>query len=137
MENQIRPYHPNFHNQLYGGFDQYSMIGNILTTCINGTMFTYEVAPVYTLMESYVYDHLKNLIGWNTVDGMMTPGGSFANWLGMLMARHHKFPEAKTKGIHGLPVMKLITSAASHYSVEKGAIMEGFGTDNVIKIKCN
>ena len=137
MENQIRPYHPNFHNQLYGGFDQYSMIGNILTTCINGTMFTYEVAPVYTLMESYVYEHLKGLIGWNTVDGMMTPGGSFANWLGILMARHNKFPEAKTKGIQGLPRMKLITSAASHYSVEKGAILEGFGTDNIVKIKCN
>lgn len=64
----------------------------MLTTCINGTMFTYEVAPVYTLMESYIYDHLRSLIGWTTVDGMMTPGGSFANWLGILMARHNKFP---------------------------------------------
>lgn len=77
------------------------------------------------------------MIGWTTVDGMMTPGGSFANWLGMLMARHHKFPEARKKGIQGLPIMKLITSAASHYSVEKGAILEGFGTDNIVKVKCN
>ena len=88
-------------------------------------------------MESYVYEHLKGLIGWNTVDGMMTPGGSFANWMGILMARHNKFPEAKKKGIQGLPPMKLITSAASHYSVEKGAILEGFGTDNIVKVKCN
>ena len=137
MDNQIRPYHPHFHNQLYGGFDELSLIGNILTSSINGTMFTYEVAPVYTLMENYVYDHLRGLIGWTTVDGMMTPGGSFANWMGIQMARHHRFPQARAKGIQGLPAMKLLTSAASHYSIEKGAILQGFGTDNIIKVRAN
>lgn len=68
---------------------------------------------------------------------MMTPGGSFGNWMGMQMARHRKFPEAKTKGIQGLPKMKLLTSAQSHFSIEKGAILEGFGTENVVKVKCN
>lgn len=137
MENQIRPYHPHFHNQLYGGFDQYSIIGSILTTCINGTMYTYEVAPVYTLMESYVFDHFRSLIGWSTIDGTMVPGGSFANWMGILLARHNKFPEARFKGIQGLPRMRLLTSAVSHYSIEKGAILEGFGTDSIVKVKCN
>jgi glutamate/tyrosine decarboxylase-like PLP-dependent enzyme len=32
--------------------------------------------------------------------------------------------------------MKIITSAASHYSVEKGAILEGYGLENIVKVKC-
>lgn len=107
-----------------------------MTACMNGTMYTYEVASCFTLMENYVYDHLKKLVGWETVDGMMTPGGSFANWNGMLLARYHRFPESKIKGIQGLPKMKIITSAASHYSVEKGAILEGYGLENIVKVKC-
>lgn len=54
----------------------------------------------------------------------------------MLLARYHRFPESKVKGIQGLPKIKIITSAASHYSVEKGAILEGYGLDNIVKVKC-
>ena len=55
-------------------------------------MYTYEMAPVFSIMENEIYDHLRQLIGWDTIDGMMTPGGSFSNWMGMEMARHLKFP---------------------------------------------
>jgi glutamate decarboxylase len=86
-------------------------------------MFTYEMAPCYTLMENEVYEYLRKRLGWEKIDGMMTPGGSFANWNGMLLARYYRFPESKVKGIQGLPQIKILTSAASHYSVEKGAIL--------------
>jgi glutamate/tyrosine decarboxylase-like PLP-dependent enzyme len=92
MEYQVKTNHPHFHNQLFGGFDQYATIGNILSNTINSAMYTYEMAPVFSIMENEIYDHLRQLIGWDTVDGMMTPGGSFSNWMGMEMARHFKFP---------------------------------------------
>jgi glutamate/tyrosine decarboxylase-like PLP-dependent enzyme len=61
-------------------------------------------------MEGEVYEYLRKRIGCKGIDGMMTPSGSFANWNGMLLACYYKFPGSKTK---------IITSAASHYSVEK------------------
>ena len=33
--------------------------------------------------------------------------------------------------------MKLFASAHSHYSIDKGAVLQGFGIQNVIKVKCN
>lgn len=135
MEHQVRPHHPHFHNQLFGGFDQYAVLGNLMTTCMNGTMFTYEVAPCFSIMEENIYEHLRKRVGWDQIDGMMTPGGSFANWNGMLLARYKRFPESKNKGIQGLPPLKILTSVASHYSITKGAILEGIGIDHMIKIK--
>ena len=108
-----------------------------MTTSINGTMFTYEVAPCYTIMEDNIYNYLKGRIGWDKIDGIMTPGGSFANWNGMLCARHKKFPESKLKGVQGLPPLRILTSKASHYSISKGAILEGLGLDNIISVESN
>lgn len=34
-----------------------------------------------------------------------------------------------------LPEMKIFTSELGHYSIEKAAIMLGFGLDSIIKIK--
>lgn len=88
MDYQVKSNHPHFHNQLFGGFDQYATLANILSTVMNGTMYTYEIAPVFTLMEKYIYEQLRGFLGWQQIDGMMTPGGSFGNWMGMLMARY-------------------------------------------------
>ena len=44
------------------------------------------------------------------VDGIFCPGGSLANMYGISLARHHKYPESKTKGMQGLPPVKLFTS---------------------------
>ncbi len=66
---------------------------------------------------------MRKRIGWPTIDGMMTPGGSFSNWNSLLLARYYRFPESKQKGIQGLPKIKIFTSASSHYSIDKGAIL--------------
>ena len=38
--------------------------------------FTYEVAPVFTLMEDIVLERMRTVIGWpaGTGDGIFTPG---------------------------------------------------------------
>lgn len=64
LDNQVKPYHPHFHNQLFGGFDQYSYIGAVMAPSINGSVFTYEVSPCYTLMENSLYEHMRKIVGW-------------------------------------------------------------------------
>lgn len=65
----------------------------------------------------------------------MTPGGSFANFMGLELARFRAHPEANVKGIYGLKPMKVLTSDVSHYSMKKGMILTGAGTQNLIYIK--
>lgn len=65
----------------------------------------------------------------------MTPGGSFANFMGLELARFRAHPEANTKGLYGMKPMKVLTSEVSHYSMKKGMILIGGGTQNIIYIK--
>ena len=108
----------------------------MLTSSMNGTMYTYEMAPCFTMMENELFDVMRKNIGWEFVDGVLTPGGSFANFYAMVVARHHKFPEVKKKGVVAFPPMKIFSSEHSHYSMEKAAITLGLGTDSVIKVPC-
>jgi sulfinoalanine decarboxylase len=102
---------------------------------INGSIYTYEVAPCYTLMENSLYEHMRKILGWEAVDGTMTPGGSFANFMAIHLARHRIHPEFTKKGIYGCKPMKVITSEVSHYSMKKGVNLCGIGTDNIIYVK--
>lgn len=65
----------------------------------------------------------------------MTPGGSFANIMGILTARYHAFPESRIKGIQHLPPLRIFTSDVSHYSFKKGSILCGSGVEGVVPVK--
>ncbi|XP_053706457.1 cysteine sulfinic acid decarboxylase [Synchiropus splendidus] len=130
----VKTNHPRFFNQLYAGMDYHSMAGRFLTEALNTNLFTYEVAPVFVLMENEILRALRQLVGWTDGDGIFCPGGSTSNMYAMNLARFHFFPQAKTQGLCGLPRLVIFTSAESHYSVKKGAAFLGFGTDNVVAV---
>ena len=73
--------------------------------------YTYEFAPVYTLMEEEVLATMRRLVGWSTGDGLFVPGASIANLYGLLVARYHRFPEVREKGTRHLPQMVIFTSS--------------------------
>lgn len=68
--------HPRFFNQLSCGLDLVSMAGEWLTATANTNMFTYEIAPVFILMENVVMTHMRELIGsgWRDGDSILAPG---------------------------------------------------------------
>ncbi len=72
--------------------------------------YTFEMAPVFSLMEAEVLKKLREMIGWSGGEGIFSPGGSISNLYGLMAARFHKFPETKTKGVMGLPQMVLFGS---------------------------
>ena len=73
--------------------------------------FTYEVAPVFVLMETEVLKGLRQLVGWTEGDGLFCPGGSTSNMYAMNLARYRLYPEVKTQGLWGLPRLTVFTSA--------------------------
>ena len=102
--------HPRFYNQLFSGVDEIGMMGLFLTAVTNTSMYTFEMAPVFSLMEGEVLSKMRELIGWQSGDGIFAPGGSISNLYGLLLARFQRFPEAKSKGILNLPQMAIFCS---------------------------
>ena len=56
--------HPRFFNQLSTGLDIVSMAGEWLTATANTNMFTYEIAPVFILMEHECLGKMREIIGF-------------------------------------------------------------------------
>lgn len=50
------------------------MAGEWLTATANTNMFTYEIAPVFILMESVVLTKMREIIGWKGGDSIFAPG---------------------------------------------------------------
>lgn len=127
--------HPHFFNQLSSGLDIVSMAGEWLTATANTNMFTYEIAPVFILMETVVLTKMREIIGWTGGDSILAPGGSISNLYAFLAARHRMFPDYKEHGAKSLPgELVMFTSDQSHYSVKSCASVGGLGTDNCIMI---
>ncbi len=133
----VRTGHRQFHNQLYGGFSMAGFLGDVVTSVTNTSMYTYEVAPLATLMELKLIDKMSCLVGFTGGEGIFCSGGSHANLIGMLCARNRVFSDAKSKGLSGSARLALFVSEQAHYSFLKSANQLGIGTDNVIEVKAN
>lgn len=118
----VKTGHPYFMNQLFSGLDPYGLAGQWLTDTLNASVYTYEVAPVITLMEKFVLSKLLRMFykdenGATTGDGLFCPGGSFANGTAVNLAR---FWFRQTTKINTFDAkLVLFTSQDAHYSMSK------------------
>jgi len=134
LHHSVRTGHPRFLNQLYGGFDAAAILGEWIVALTNTSMYTYEVAPVATLMEIELIRRMSLLAGFENGEGVFAPGGSLSNLMGVLAARHHAFPHVKKEGLKPEDRPAMFVSTEAHYSLERAAAIAGFGTDSVIKV---
>ena len=97
--------HPNFFNQLFGAMDPVALAAELLALSLNTSSYTYETAPVFTLLEREVMNRLGRLVFEGKdeseddedddseiskqYDGLMVPGGSLSNLTALHIARHH------------------------------------------------
>ena len=132
----VRTGHPGFCNQLYGGYDTAALIGEWVTALLNTSMYTYEVAPVFTLMERALIRHMCEFVGWaaDEGEGVFTPGGSIANLMALLAARNRFLPHVKQDGLEASDHLILFASKEAHYSVLRAASVAGLGTTAVRQI---
>ena len=94
--------HPYFFNQLFGSLDPIALAAEIVALSVNTSVYTYETAPVFTLIEREVMGQIGKLVFGPTPgkqisfeadekfegEGLMIPGGSLANLTAMHAARH-------------------------------------------------
>ena len=133
LQHSTRTNDRQFFNQLWGGSELPGAIAEMVTGAANTSMYTYEVAPVATLMERKLIEALCDTIGFEDGEGIMVSGGSNANALGMLCARHRCLPQVKYTGSRDRPPVAFVSDRA-HYSFLKAANLLGIGMENTIAV---
>jgi len=126
--------HKQFFNQFYSSFNLPAFMGEVITAITNTSMYTYEVAPVATLIEMEMLKKMAAIVGFDDADGSFVTGGSNANLIAMFSARNKLYPEIKDIGMRHLPQLSLFVSEQSHYSFENATNLLGLGISSIYKI---
>jgi len=138
MKYGVKTGHPRFFNQLSTGLDIVSLAGEWLTATANTNMFTYEIAPVFILMEHACLAKMREIIGFTEGDSILAPGGSISNMYALMIARHKLYPQHKKHGMRAIKGQLIMyTSRHHHYSISGGASAVGLGTENCVQVKCD
>lgn len=137
LEYSVRTGNKQFLNQLFSGFNFPAFIGEIITLLANTSMYTYEVAPVATIIETEMIKLMNSYSGYVKGDGVFVSGGSNANLIAMFTARNKFIPGSKYDGIDKNLKLKAFINEGAHYSIDNAANILGVGANNVIKVKTN
>ena len=130
----VRTAHPLYFNQLWAGFSLPSLQAEMVGAATNTSMYTYEVAPVATLLEHFVVKKLGELMGLKDSEGLLVTGGSNGNLVALLMARNMLLRDAKFSGLFSSKPLVMFVSDQAHYSYKKAANTIGIGMANVVSV---
>jgi glutamate/tyrosine decarboxylase-like PLP-dependent enzyme len=119
-----------FFNQLWSGFDAIGFTAEMLIALTNTSMYTYDVAPVATLIELSLIKRLAEMLGFPaTHGGTFVTGGSNGNLIAMLAARNRSLAAH-----HNPDDLCVIYSDNAHYSMDTAAMILGIKENNIFKI---
>ena len=108
-----------------------------LAAALNQNLTGFSSAPGATAIERAVLGWLAALAGLGEeADGLFVSGGSLANLTALGAALHRcAGPELRRTGLAGAAQrFTLYVSEATHFSVERAAVLLGVGTQNVRKL---
>lgn len=135
LEYSVKTGNKQFLNQLYSGFNFPAFIGEVFAILANTSMYTYEVAPVATTIETEMISLMNSYTGYKNGDGIFVSGGSNANLVAMFSARNRILPESRFDGYDKNQKLVAYVNEQAHYSFETAANVLGIGAKNVIKVK--
>ena len=107
VSESVNTSHPHFMNPLWGGTNIASFAGEIITALTNTSMYTFEIAPMATLIENEMIETMARLAGYEAGDGIFTTGGSNGNLLGIIAQFGGQTPIKLAKFLHenSLPIL--------------------------------
>lgn len=144
LELSVTSAHEGFANQLYGGFVPEGVAGEWLTAVLNTSMATFEISPLFSVLEHLFFRRMRALVGFPETPqavyggGTLVPGGSNGNMVALLTARNRRLGAAgRENGLFGSPQLVAFVSKESHYSYEKAANIVGIGTRHLVAVDCD
>ena len=116
---------PGYLAYIPGGGIFHSAVADLVTDGVNRYMGLWLAAPGLAQLEANVIRWFCEIIGYPTsANGLLTTGGSLANFSTVVTARRERLPENFLTGT-------LYASDQAHHSVKKAAMLAGFPERNV------
>ncbi|MBT2447559.1 aspartate aminotransferase family protein [Streptomyces sp. ISL-43] len=116
-----------------------AVLGEAVLSAVNSSLDTWDQSIGGTLIERRLIDWTAQRIGLGPdADGIFTSGGSQSNFHALLLARDEacrnvmKNSSRELPKSEVLPKLRIFTSEAGHFSVQKSAAMLGLGYEAVI-----
>jgi glutamate/tyrosine decarboxylase-like PLP-dependent enzyme len=130
--------HPRFFGYVSSPGTAITAVGSMLAAALNINATCWRSAPTGTDVEHLTIDWLKQMLGYPAeATGLLTSGGSMANFAALAAARSRKAPVNVVR--EGMAAagrcMCLYVSEEGHFSIAKAAGMLGIGEANVRSVK--
>ena len=126
--------HPRFFGYFPSNGELASVLGDYLSTGLGVLGLSWQSSPALTEVEEVVTDWMRQMIGLSSAwSGVIQDTASSCTLLALLCARERSsgFSLARS-GLQGEPAALVVyVSAHSHSSVEKAALLAGFGRANI------
>jgi L-2,4-diaminobutyrate decarboxylase len=113
-----------------------AVVADALASASNASLDTYDSGPSAIAIERWLIGVLAGMAGLGPeADGVLTPGGSLSNLLGLLLARDavalREGVDARRDGIAAWPRPVVFCSELAHFSVHRACAALGLGESSV------
>ncbi|MFI8984667.1 pyridoxal phosphate-dependent decarboxylase family protein [Streptomyces antimycoticus] len=124
-----------------------ALLGEAVLSAINSSLDTWDQSAGGTLIERRLIDWTTERIGLGeAADGLFTSGGTQSNLQAMLLAREEACTLVEKEAAASgetiaksaiLPRLRILTSQAGHFSIQKAAAILGLGYEAVVPVPCD
>ena len=132
--------HPAFFGYFPSNGSLASVLGDFLSTGLGVLGLSWQASPALTELEEVVCDWMRQMVGLSKAwSGVIQDTASTSTLVALLCARERASNFASGRGgLQGEPhPLVVYASAQAHSSVEKAALLAGFGRDNVRAVPCD
>jgi aromatic-L-amino-acid decarboxylase len=119
---------PGYMAYIPGGGLFHSAVADLISDAVNRYVGVWIAAPALAQLEANVVRWFCDMVGYpSQARGILTSGGSLANFTALVTARRNRLPDNFLSGI-------IYASDQVHHSVVKAAILAGFPQTNVREV---
>src|SRR5579885_1429718 len=126
--------HPNFYGYFPSNGELASVLGDFMSTGLGVLGLSWQASPALSELEEVVTDWMRQMVGLsNAWSGVIQDTASTCTMVALMCARERATDYSLTRGGLQAEAAPLIVyvSAHSHSSVEKAALLAGYGRANV------
>ena len=132
--------HPSFFGYFPSNGTLASVLGDYVSTGLGVLGLAWQSSPALTEVEEVTTDWLRQMVGLSPAwEGVIQDTASTCTLLALISARERVTNYALARGgLQAEPqALVIYTSAYAHSSVDKAALLAGFGADNIRHVACD
>ncbi|GIG23468.1 pyridoxal-dependent decarboxylase [Cellulomonas chitinilytica] len=133
VEHAVWFHHPDYAAHLNCPVAVPAVAAEAVLAAVNPSVDTYDQSTVGTLMERALVAWTARRIGFPHGDGIFTSGGTQSNLQALLLAREAALA-GTTDRDGAMRRLVVLTTASSHFSVQKSALLLGLAADAVVPV---